>query len=145
MPADVVEYEVSTFAAVQVESMEALWSAVDKMKEKKASSTEQESGQVELKVAAIESSGVVLSAGVVAWLMRSGALLSSLLSNIPMWKGYDPLPVLMYKDDDEEKEEVEFDEDKIPTSLEELKKLKELKAQRAKGFDVDSMFGSSTL
>ena len=116
------------------------------MKEKIASSTEQESGKVELKVVAIESSGVVLSAGVVAWLMRSGALLSSLLSNIPMWKGYDPLPVLMYKDDDEkEKEEEEFDEDKIPTSLEELKKLKELKAQRSKRIDVDSMFGSSTL
>jgi VCBS repeat-containing protein len=138
------EYEVATFAAVQVESMDALWKAVDKMKDKIASSTVQESSSVELKVAAIESSGVVLSAGVVAWLLRSGALLSSLLSNIPVWKGYDPLPVLMYKDDEEERE-VEIDEDKIPTSLEELKKLKELKAQRAKGIDVDSMFGSSTL
>ena len=62
-----------------------------------------------------------------------------------MWKGYDPLPVLMYKDDEEEAKEEEFDEDKIPTSLEELKKLKALKAQRAKGIDVDSMFGSSTI
>jgi hypothetical protein len=87
----------------------------------------------------------VLSAGVVAWLMRSGALLSSLLSNIPLWKGYDPLPVLTYKDDDEEKEEVEFDEDKIPTSLEELKKLKALKAKKAGEVDVDSLFGSSTI
>jgi len=145
MATEVEEYEVSTFAAVQVESMEALWSAVDKMKEKIASSTEQESGQIELKVAAIESSGVVLSAGVVAWLMRSGALLSSLLSNIPVWKGYDPLPVLMYKDDEEEKEEVEFDEDKIPTSLDELKKLKALKAKQAGEVDVDSLFGSSTI
>jgi len=58
---------------------------------------------------------------VVAWLLRSGALLSSLLSSIPLWKGYDPLPVLAYKDDDDEKKDVEIDEDKIPTSLEELK------------------------
>jgi len=96
-------------------------------------------------VAAIESSGVVLSAGVVAWLMRSGALLSSLLSNIPVWRGYDPLPVLTYKDDEEEKKEVEMDEDKIPTSLEELKKLRELKAKQTKQVDVDSMFGGSTI
>jgi VCBS repeat-containing protein len=139
--AEVEEYEVATFAAVQVESMEALWKAVDKMKDKIASSTVQESSSVELKVAAIESSSVVLSAGVVAWLLRSGALLSSLLSNIPVWKGYDPLPVLMYKDDEEEAMEMEIDEDKIPTSLEELRKLKELKAKR---IDVDSLFGSST-
>ena len=114
------------------------------MKEKIASSAEQESGRVELKAAAIESSGVVLSAGVVAWLLRSGALLSSLLSNIPLWKGYDPLPVLSYKDDEEE-EEVEMDEDKIPTSLEELKQLKKLKEKRAGEIDVDSMFGNSTI
>jgi uncharacterized delta-60 repeat protein len=142
--AEVEEYEVATFAAVQVESMEALWKAVDKMKDKIASSTVQESSSVELKVAAIESSSVVLSAGVVAWLLRSGALISSLLSNIPVWKGYDPLPVLMYKDDEEEGMEVEIDEDKIPTSLEELRKLKELKALKAKQVDVDSLFGSST-
>ena len=138
------EYDVTTFAAVQVESMEALWTAVEKMKEKIAVSTEQKSVQVELKAAAIESTGVALSAGVVAWLMRSGALFSSLLSNIPLWKGYDPLPVLTYKDDDEEKKAKDVDLDKIPTSLEELKKLKEMKAKYAKEIEVDSLFGRST-
>mgnify|MGYP001815095673 FL=1 len=95
----VVEAEqpgVETFTAVQLESMDALWSAVNEMKQKIADSATQESGRVELKAAAIESTGVVLSAGVVAWLLRSGALLSSLLSSIPLWKGYDPLPVLAY-------------------------------------------------
>jgi len=53
--------------------------------------------------------------------------------------------VLTYKDDEEEKKEVEIDEDKIPTSLEELKKLRELKANKAKQTDVDSMFGGSTI
>jgi len=98
----------------------------------------------EFRVAAAKSSGVVLTAGVVAWILRSGALLSSLMSTIPLWKGYDPLPILAYKDDDEEKED-EIHEDKIPTSLEELQKLKKLKEKKAKEIDVDSIFGGSAV
>jgi len=50
---------------------------------------------------------------------------------------------LTYKDDDEEKKKEDIDLDKIPTSLEELKKLKEMKAKYAREIDVDSLFGSS--
>ena len=40
--------------------------------------------------------GVVwsLSAGFVAWMLRAGSLLTTLLSSVPMWKWFDPLPVL---------------------------------------------------
>jgi hypothetical protein len=99
------------------------------------------------RAAAIDTSGIVLTAGIVAWVLRSGALLTSLMSTIPLWKGYDPLPILAYKEDDEEKENVvekEIDEDKIPTSLEELKQLKQLKEKRANEVDVESIFGHST-
>jgi len=75
-------------------------------------------------------------------------LLSSLMSTIPLWKGYDPLPILAYKDDEDDNKEEEIDEHKIPTSLEELRKLKKLMQQqqkRAKEVDVDSMFGGSTI
>ena len=70
------------------------------------------------------------------------------MSTIPLWKGYDPLPILAYKDDEEEKEkavENEIDEDKIPTSLEELKQLKKLKEKRANEVDVESIFGNSAV
>ena len=97
----------------------------------------------ELKVAAAKSSGVVLTAGIVAWAMRGGALLSSLMSTIPLWKGYDPLPILAYEDDDEEDaKEKDLDEDSIPTSLEELKRLKELKA---KAVNIERMFGDTVI
>ncbi len=137
-------HKVSTFAAVQVQSMDALWSAIDKMKQEMAESAQDKASVVEFKVAAAKSSGVVLTAGVVAWILRSGALLSSLMSTIPLWKGYDPLPILAYKDDDEKKEE-EMHEDKIPTSLEELKKLKKLKEKREEKVDVDAIFGGSAI
>jgi hypothetical protein len=84
----------------------------------------------------------------VAWILRSGALLSSLMSTIPLWKGYDPLPILAYKDDDRKNREEDIDEHKIPTSLEDLRKLKKLMQQQqkeAKQVDIDSMFGDSTI
>ena len=38
------------------------------------------------------------SAGYVAWLLRGGMLLSSVLSSIPMWRLIDPLPVFAFMD-----------------------------------------------
>jgi hypothetical protein len=36
-----------------------------------------------------------LSAGFITWLLRAGSLVTSLLTSMPMWRGFDPLPVLM--------------------------------------------------
>jgi hypothetical protein len=140
-----MEYQqVTSFAGMQLKTMDALWSAIDKMKQEMADSAEEKMTTTEFRVAAAKSSGVVLTAGVVAWILRSGALLSSLISTIPLWKGYDPLPILAYKDDDEKKED-EMHEDKIPTSLDELKKLKKLKSNKANEIDVDRIFGGPPL
>jgi len=143
---EVEDYEVTTFAAVQVKSMTALWTAIDQMKQEMAETVEKQTSAVEIRAAAAETSGVVLTAGVVAWILRSGALLSSLISTIPLWKGYDPLPILAYKDDEDANEDETIDENKIPTSMDDLKKLKKLikqKERRSKEIDVDSMFGGS--
>ncbi len=35
-----------------------------------------------------------LSAGFATWLLRAGTLATSLLSSMPLWRGFDPLPVL---------------------------------------------------
>lgn len=39
-------------------------------------------------------SGIALSAGFIAWLLRSGSLLASFLVSMPAWRHFDPLPVL---------------------------------------------------
>ena len=146
--AEVEQQQVTTFTAVQVKSIDALWSAIDKMKQEMAEAEDGITTPVEFQAAAAKSTGVVLTAGVVAWILRSGALLSSLMSTIPLWKGYDPLPILAYKDDDEKDKKEDMDEHKIPTSLEELRKLKKLMLQKQKAekqVDVDSMFGGSTI
>jgi VCBS repeat-containing protein len=52
--------------------------------------------------------GAVLSVGVVSWILRGGTLAATLLSTVPMWKGFDPLPMLLgrrrKKDDEEERD-----------------------------------------
>lgn len=39
--------------------------------------------------------GVGLTAGVITWLLRSGALLASLAASLPAWRHFDPLPVVL--------------------------------------------------
>jgi len=95
---------------------------------------------MEFRAAAVSSSGVALTAGVVAWVLRSGALMASLISTIPLWKGYDPLPLVAYKDDDDEEKGM-ITEERIPTSLEELRRVKELKEKRQEQMKVDNLFG----
>jgi filamentous hemagglutinin family protein len=38
---------------------------------------------------------IVLTAGFVGWLLRGGALLSALLSSMPIWRGFDPLMIVL--------------------------------------------------
>jgi hypothetical protein len=48
----------------------------------------------ELVAAVGKGAGVGLSAGFVTWLLRGGSLVACVVSSIPIWKGFDPLPVV---------------------------------------------------
>jgi len=51
-------------------------------------------------------SGMVLSVGLLGWVLQGGALATSLLSVMPMWSTLDPLPLLAArrrKEDDKKK------------------------------------------
>jgi hypothetical protein len=37
---------------------------------------------------------LTLSVGLATWILRGGSLLASALTTMPIWKGFDPLPVL---------------------------------------------------
>ena len=43
-------------------------------------------------------SGIALSVGFVAWILRGGSLLASFLVSMPAWRHFDPLPVLGWAD-----------------------------------------------
>ena len=43
-----------------------------------------------------------LSIGYIAWLVRGGVLVASFVSSLPVWRVFDPIPVLSYREDDED-------------------------------------------
>jgi hypothetical protein len=43
----------------------------------------------------LAGTSIALTAGFVGWFLRGGALLSALLSSMPVWRGFDPLMVVL--------------------------------------------------
>ena len=74
----------------------ALWGALDMMTQQMNDAEEWREQERERQVVLQASTGVAftLSAGFITWLLRAGTLASSLLSSMPLWRGFDPLPVL---------------------------------------------------
>jgi hypothetical protein len=53
----------------------------------------------------VKLSGVTVSIGLVVWALRTGGLLASLAASIPIWMRFDPLPILVFEDDDDEEQD----------------------------------------
>jgi hypothetical protein len=56
-------------------------------------------------------SGMALSAGFVAWVLRGGALVASFLVSMPAWRHFDPLPVLGMGEGDRRKRDRKIQEE----------------------------------
>ena len=52
----------------------------------------QEQHVMTVRIAAL--TGTTLSAGFIAWALRSGTLLASFMATMPAWRHFDPLPVV---------------------------------------------------
>ncbi|NIQ18619.1 MAG: tandem-95 repeat protein, partial [Gammaproteobacteria bacterium] len=52
---------------------------------------------------------IALSVGAISWAIRAGGLLTSLLVGLPIWREFDPLPVVA--EDEDEKQKVREDDD----------------------------------
>ncbi len=57
----------------------------------------------EFNVSSIKGTGIALSAGLVAWLLRGGTLLTTFLASMPAWKNFDPIPILDMNKKDQER------------------------------------------
>ncbi len=80
-----------------------VFDALDILKKRIDASGSEELAEAELYVTVASGVTLTLSAGFVTWMMRAGSLLTSLLSTSPVWRGFDPLPVLgTGRDDDDE-------------------------------------------
>jgi parallel beta-helix repeat protein len=74
-------------------------------------------------VASTTAVTTTLSIGYVIWLVRGGALLSSLLAALPAWRAVDPLPILGTMAENEE----DKDDDSLDAMIDKAKASRELK------------------
>ena len=90
----------------------ALWKALDSMSRQMS-----EFGGADGRTGAMVGqfaggAGLFLSIGFVNWVFRGGSLAAAMLSTMPMWRGFDPLPILLArrKPDDDKKKTQELPE-----------------------------------
>ncbi len=62
---------------------------------------------------AMASTSLGLTVGIVSWLLRGGALLGALLSSMPLWREFDPLPVVMRPKRRDQEEQPPSDVDRL--------------------------------
>ena len=73
------------------------------MKRKIARMADSEDLKERIIVGTTTGATISFAAGYVIWLCRGGSLLASVLAAMPMWKWFDPLPVLAHWVNDREK------------------------------------------
>ena len=72
---------------------DALWAALDDMG-RQMSGLDDSSQRSFVVSTIIGGSSLLLTTGLISWVLRGGALASTLLSTLPLWRGMDPLPLL---------------------------------------------------
>ncbi|MEM8499380.1 MAG: LamG-like jellyroll fold domain-containing protein [Pseudomonadota bacterium] len=97
---------------LDLEAMEELFASDDLWRE--IAEVDQRLEPDRLFAQAMAGSGVALSTGVIAWILRGGSLLASFLTTIPAWRTIDPLPIMAKKEkDDNDLDENEKKADKF--------------------------------
>ncbi|UCE90243.1 MAG: cadherin domain-containing protein, partial [Pseudomonadota bacterium] len=81
-----------------------LYGALDRMERQIDDSAAAEQGEQTVLSATLKGTSLLLTAGFATWLLRGTSLLASLLSTMPLWRSFDPLPVLLAAKRREEKE-----------------------------------------
>jgi hypothetical protein len=88
-----------------------LFSKLDEMTAslEQAMGVSQEQHVITVRIAAL--TGTTLSAGFIAWALRSGTLLASFMATMPAWRHFDPLPVLGGSRSERERRRKEAEQD----------------------------------
>ncbi len=63
--------------------------------------------------------GIVLTVGYISWILRGGALAATLLSTMPLWRQFDPLPLLAARRKRREKKDSEEEARRIAEAVDE--------------------------
>ena len=77
-------------------------SGVDAMRRALADISANHHAEMDLRAQVVAGFGVSLTAGIVQWVLRAGSLMFSFASTLPIWRFFDPLPILIGRSRDEE-------------------------------------------
>jgi hypothetical protein len=79
---------------VPLEPGAPIWSVIDVMMGQISSDSSSSPDQDQIIVKTTKGLTFTLTAGYVSWLLRAGYLSASLMSMAPLWREFDPLPIL---------------------------------------------------
>ncbi|MGD2136627.1 MAG: DUF4347 domain-containing protein [Gammaproteobacteria bacterium] len=71
-----------------------LWDVIETMKNQMSGRHSSDEPMVSLLAKSVTGMTLTLSAGIATWALRGGSLLAGMLSSMPLWKGFDPLPII---------------------------------------------------
>ncbi|UCE77025.1 MAG: hypothetical protein JSU62_02050, partial [Gammaproteobacteria bacterium] len=71
-----------------------LWKQLDYMKQQMNQAAGAQDTDAKLVIGTAKGLSVVLFAGFMNWYLKAGSLLAGLLSSVPLWTPFDPLPIL---------------------------------------------------
>jgi hypothetical protein len=97
-------------------------SALDKMAEDMDESLREDNERIKVSTEVAIGVTMSISAGFVSWVLRAGSLMASFMSVLPMWKHFDPLPILGTSKTKNDKDRAvnESAEDKSDSKVEEI-------------------------
>ncbi|MBT8443891.1 MAG: tandem-95 repeat protein, partial [Gammaproteobacteria bacterium] len=106
------DVEIADFGMLKLNHL-AVWETLDVMR--RDMSDVDGAGPVNgvVMVQVTTGSSLLLSAGILTWILRGGALASALLSTLPVWQGFDPLPILMARKRSRDKAADEREDEKV--------------------------------
>ena len=79
--------------------------------------SETEQGTVNYVFRTVGGVTLSLSAGLVTWLSRGGAIAATMVSSVPILKGFDPLPIMKTRKDEEDSRQ---DADSLDDSVDDM-------------------------
>jgi hypothetical protein len=109
---DLQHLELRKFETMNTELLEldrfvpdsSFFESLDELGKDLEESIDDEMSQMELSASV---TALVVTTGVMSWILRAGSLLGGFLSVIPLWRQFDPLPILV---EDKEKENLTADD-----------------------------------
>lgn len=107
MQADVITAGVSVVAGPPAPLAASFWEGLDKVSQDLDEAAREQESRELLISGTVKGAGLLLLAGITNWYLKAATLLASLLTALPLWMRFDPLPVLLVSEQERRRREDE--------------------------------------